>query len=173
MDFKEYYKQRLIEDMAFDTAGMKASEKMVKAAERAEDSASNKHMRKHGHFILPDDHPAKQAYEKAIADHIARGSSDIVYTHDGQQFQAVMKLPKGLSNALAADAMRWGPNKLTKKQIDAAVSAANQLGGLHGVAGWEDPEISNKDMNYKVPAGVGLGRRITDPSRAAREWGNY
>lgn len=169
---KEYFKARLLsslsEDMAFDTAGMQASERKLANAENAFHKMSPQYM-------SDPNHPIRKKYDSELARHIAMGSADVVYTHDPatDQFHAIMQLPPGLSDALAADAMRFSNSRLTPAQMTAAVAAANALGGrgLHGVGGWEDPDISNKDMNFRVadrPLTDFIGRRITEPSRAAR-----
>lgn len=172
MTLKEYFKARLIsslsEDMAFDTAGMQASEKKLEKAENA------------FHKLAPQywsdpNHPLRKKYDAEVARHMTMGSSDVVYTHDPvtDRFHAIMQLPPGLSDALAADAMRFANSRLTPAQMTAAVGAANALGGrgLHGVASWDDPGfVANRDMNYRVadrPLTDFMGRRITEPSRAA------
>lgn len=173
MTLKEYFKNRLVaslsEDMAFDTAGMQASEKKLAKAENA-------FIKMAPQYMSDPTHPIRKKYDAEIARHMSMGSADVVYTHDPvtDRFHAIMQLPRGLSDALAADAMRFGKSSLTPAQMTAAVGAANALGGrgLHGVASWDDSGfIANRDMDYRVadrPLTDFIGRRITEPSRAAR-----
>jgi hypothetical protein len=107
------------------------------------------------------------------------GGSDTVYTHDPatKTFKAITTLPPGLSDALAADAMRWSNRELSQKDAETAVHFANKLGGLHGTASWGDHEIHPTDMNYSVLPGTPTARRkdgkrrVTKPSNSALEWG--
>ena len=171
MNFKEYYKQRLIEDMAFDTAGIEASNRKVTRAQKAAYALSAPE------WSNPE-HPVRQRYDAELARHVAQGGSDTVYTHDPatDTFKAITTLPAGLSDALASDAMRWsGGHGLSKREAETAVHFANKLGGLHGTSSWEDPEISPLDMNYSVLPGTSTGkvkgkRRVTKPNASAIDW---
>lgn len=175
MTLKEYFKKRLIselsEDMAFDTAGAKESNRRAQRAQRAALALSD------SEWSNPND-PVRQRYDAELARHVAQGGSDTVYTHDPatNTFKAITTLPAGLSDALASDAMRWSSGQgLSKREAETAVYFANRLGGLHGTASWEDPAISPLDMNYSVLPGTSTGkvkgkRRVTKANAAAIDW---
>lgn len=178
---KEYFKARLMEDMAFDPAGYKASRGALDKAEKKVDSIDSLRRllgysawsRTSGNV---DRVLAQADLDDALAQHISLGSSDTVYTHDPVKgFVAITKLPKGMSDKLAADAMRFD-EPFTPKQAQTVIDIANQVGGLHGVAGWKDPQIDPRQMEFKVPALPTprfLGRRLTDPSEHARQSSRY